>query len=90
MQMLEIAAIIILVVGVVVAVVSERARRPGIGDAPSTRLFVGLVIGVLGAIVILAPQIDVVPDVWQGPIEPILVGGVTLLLVVGSIYRMAR
>lgn len=90
MQMLEIAAIIILVVGVVVAVLSARARRAGSEDAPATRLFIGCVLGVLGAVVILAPDLDIVPDGWQAPIEPILIGGVTLLLLLGSVYRMAR
>lgn len=90
MQMMEIAAIVILVVGLVVAVASARASRPGSDDAPVTRLFIGCVLGVLGAVVILAPNLDVVPDVWQGPIEPVLIGGVTLLLLLGSVYRMAR
>lgn len=88
--MLEIAAIVILVVGVTVAVVSARSRRPGSEEAPITRLFIGCVLGVLGAVVILAPEIDVIPDRFQGPIEPILIGGVTVLLLIGSVYRMAR
>ena len=90
MQLLEIGAIVILVVGIVVAVLSARARRAGSEDEPMTRLFIGCVLGVLGAVVILAPDIDIVPDSWQGPIEPILIGGVTLLLLLGSVYRMAR
>jgi hypothetical protein len=45
---------------------------------------------LLGAVVILAPSLDIVPDGWQTPIEPFLIGGVTLLLLLGSVYRMAR
>lgn len=90
MQQLEIAAIVILVVGAVVTVVLALARRGGSDDAPLTRLIVGSVLGMLGAVVVLAPVLDVVPDSWQGPIEPILIGGVTLLLLLGSVYRVAR
>jgi hypothetical protein len=89
-QQLEIAAIVTLVVGAVVAVVLARARRGKPDDAPLTRLVIGCVLGLLGAVVFLAPVLDVVPDGWQGPIEPILIGGITLLLLLGSVYRMAR
>jgi hypothetical protein len=90
MQLLEIGAIVILVVGLIVAVVSARASRPGSEDLPVTRLFIGCVLGVVGAVVFLAPEIDVIPDGFQAPFGPILIGGVTLLLLLGSVYRMAR
>lgn len=89
MQKLEIAAIVFLVVGAVVVALA-RARRGEPHDAPLTRLVIGCVLGLLGAVVFLAPVLDVVPDGWQAPIEPILIGGVTLLLLLGSVYRMAR
>ena len=90
MQHLEIAAIVIMVLGAVVVVLSARARR-GRGDVTSvTRLIVGCVLGLLGAVVILSPAVDIVPDGFQTPFEPILIGGVTLVLLLGSIYRMAR
>lgn len=90
MQQLEILAIVMMALGAVVVGLSALARR-GAGDhAPMTRVLVGSMLGVLGAIVILAPMIDVVPDGWQAPIEPFLIGGITLLLLLGSIYRMAR
>lgn len=90
MQQLEIAVIVILVIGLVVAIVSARSHRPGRGEARLTRVGIGLLLGVLGAVVFLAPQVDVVPDVWQGPLEPILIGGITLLLILGSVYRTAK
>lgn len=90
MQQMEIGAIVVLVLGAVVIVLSARARR-GAGDVTlPTRLIVGCVLGLLGAVVILSPSVDIVPDGVQTPIEPFLIGGVTLLLVLGSIYRMAR
>ena len=90
MQQMEIAAIIVLVLGAVVIVLSANRRRGAGSEAPLTRLIVGCVLGLLGAVVILAPSLDIVPDGWQTPIEPFLIGGVTLLLVLGSVYRMAR
>lgn len=90
MQRLEIAAIVFLVVAAVVFVASRRVGRRGADHGPATRAMIGSVIGLLGAVVILAPLVDVVPDWWQGPVEPILIGGVTLLLLVGSVYRMVR
>ncbi len=89
MQRLEIAAIVFLVVAAVVFIASRRVGR-GTDHGPATRAMIGSVIGLLGAVVILAPQVDVVPDWWQGPIEPILISGVTLLLLLGSVYRMVR
>lgn len=90
MQQLEIGAIVVMVLGVVVIVLSARARRDT-GEVTSlTRLIVGCVVGLLGAVVILSPSVDIVPDGVQAPIEPFLIGGVTLLLLLGSIYRMAR
>jgi hypothetical protein len=90
MQQLEIGAIVIVILGAVVIVLSARARRGAGDEASLARLIVGCVLGLLGAVVILAPSLDVVPDGWQAPIEPFLIGGVTLLLLLGSIYRMAR
>ena len=89
MQLFEIAAIVFLVVAAVVFLASRRLSRRG-DDTGTARLVIGLVLGLLGAIVILAREIDVVPDVWQGPVEPILIGGITVLLIVGSVYRMVR
>ena len=89
MQQFEIAAIVFLVVAAVVFLASRWLSRRG-DDTGAARLVIGSVLGLLGAIVILAPEIDVVPDVWQGPVEPILIGGITLLLIVGSVYRMVR
>lgn len=89
MQLFEIAAIVFLVVAAVVFLASRRLSRRG-DDTGATRLAIGTVLGLLGAVVILAPEIDVVPDGWQAPVEPILIGGVTLLLLLGSIYRMVR
>ena len=90
MQQMEIAAIIVLVLGAVVVILLANRRRGAGSEAPVTRLIVGCVLGLLGAVVILAPSLDVVPDGWQTPIEPFLIVGVTLLLVLGSVYRMAR
>jgi uncharacterized membrane protein YeaQ/YmgE (transglycosylase-associated protein family) len=90
MQQLEIAAIVTLVLGAVVVVLLASGRRGAGGETPLTRLIVGCVLGLVGAVVILAPLLDVVPDGWQTPIEPFLIGGVTLLLLLGSVYRMAR
>jgi hypothetical protein len=88
-QLFEIAAIVFLVVAAVVFVTSRRLSRRG-DDTGATRLVIGSVLGLLGAVVILAPRIDVVPDGWQAPVEPILIGGITLLLLIGSVYRMVR
>jgi len=90
MQQLEIAAIVALVLGAIVVILLARRRRGAGREAPLTRLIVGCVLGLVGAVVILAPSLDVVPDAWQAPIEPFLIGGVTLLLLLGSVYRVAR
>jgi uncharacterized membrane protein HdeD (DUF308 family) len=90
MQQMEIGAIVVLVLGVVVIVLSARNRRDPGEESSLTRLIVGCVLGLLGAVVILSPSVDIVPDGVQTPIEPFLIGGVTLLLLLGSIYRMAR
>ena len=90
MQQLEIVAIVLLVVAAVIFIALGGFGRRGGDDRLATRLFIGSVVGLLGGIVILIPHLDVVPDGWQTPSEPILIGGVTLLLVLGSIYRMMR
>jgi hypothetical protein len=89
-QQLEIAVIVILVIGIVVAVSSVRARQSAGVHRPLTPLIIGSVLGLLGAFVVLTPGFDVVPDAWQGALEPILIGGVTVVLVLVSLYRMAR
>lgn len=90
MQQLEIGAIVVFVLAVVVIVLSARTRRNTGNETTLTRLIVGCVLGLLGAVVILSPSVDIVPDGIQTPIEPFLIGGITLLLLLGSIYRMAR
>ena len=90
MQQLEIAAIVILVIGVIVAISPVLARQSARVQRRLTPLIIGSVLGLLGALVVLAPGFDVVPDAWQGALEPILIGAVTVVLVLGSLYRMAR
>lgn len=89
MQSVEVVAIVLFVVGLVVAVASASRRYGGTHDT-AVRVFIGTVLGMLGAIVILIPQIDVIPDGWQASLEPVLIGGITLVLLLGSVYRTAR
>lgn len=90
MQQLEIAAIAALVIGIIVVVTSARARRSGGIDHTSTRLVVGSVVGLIGAAVVLAPRLDVVPDTWQTTSESILIGAITLVVILVSVYRKIR
>lgn len=90
MQQLEIAAIAALVIGLIVVVTSARAQRSGGIDHTPTRLVVGAVVGLIGAAVVLAPRLDVVPDTWQTMSESILIGAITLVVILVSVYRKIR
>lgn len=89
MQHVEIVAIVMIVVGAIIAIASASDRRGG-AHGTAVRAVIGTILGVLGAVVILIPQFDVVPDGWQASLEPLLIGAITLALLLGSVYRMAR
>jgi hypothetical protein len=89
-QQLEIAAVVALIMGVIVVATSARARRTGGIDQTSTRLVIGSVVGLIGAAVVLAPRLDIVPDTWQTMSEVILIGAVTLVVILVSVYRKTR
>ena len=54
------------------------------------QLALGLGVGLLGAFLVLVSRIDLVPDGPEDGLERLAVVGVTIALVIGTWYRVAR
>lgn len=88
MQVVELALIgagaLALVVAWAIRGDHQLTRRPALGGA-----LLGIAPGIIGAVVILVPRTDLVPD----PIEPylwILVATVATVIVVAAVVRSLR
>jgi len=58
--------------------------------APLLAIALGLVMGVLSALIALSTQIDIVPDDIEAGLAPFLIVGVTVALGLGVGYRTLR
>lgn len=57
---------------------------------PPLNAALGLGVGLLGAFVALVLVTDLVPDAIEQGVRPFAVGVITLVAIIGSIYRFAR
>lgn len=89
MQALEILAVVTAVVAVIVFLVVRVGDR----EAPRSRLAqvaIGIVPGVLGALLILTRTTDLVPDDYESVIRPAVVIFVSVVAIGGVWYQLAR
>ena len=57
---------------------------------PWTRVLLGVVAGFVGLILVLVPTMDLVVDDTEITLRLLVVVGVTLALIAGSIYRLTH
>jgi len=90
MQDVELGVIALAVVGglSVLAIRANATRDPALGHW--LQLFIGLVLGGVAAFIVLVTQIDLVPDQLEAFVDPILVAGITGVLLVGTVWRLRR
>lgn len=89
MQGLELILLSVVVLVAVAYVATEVARR-GTADHPVGRLLLGIVPAVIAVAVIVISRTDVVPDDIEQPLWILAVVLVTVALIVGTSYRLAR
>ena len=89
MQDLE---LILLSAGILIAVayVGAELIRRGAADHPVGRLVLGVVPAVIAVSVILIHRLDVVPDDLEQPLWIVAVVLISVGLIVGTSYRLAR
>jgi hypothetical protein len=75
---------LIFAVGGAIAFLERRGRRRPL------QLALGFGVGLLGAFLVLVSRIDLVPDGPEDGLERLAVVGVTIALVIGTWYRVAR
>jgi hypothetical protein len=90
MQDVELGVIALTVVGglSVLAIRLGASRDPGVG--PWLQLLIGLVLGGVAAFIVLVTQTDLVPDQLEALVDPILVAGISVALVAGTVWRLRR
>lgn len=83
-----------LVVGVVSAFVLLAITAAAQGDGPLRRVGIraGIAVaaGLIAAIVVLSLKTDIIPDEFETGGDVILILGITIFMLVGSIYRAWR
>lgn len=89
MQDLE---LILLSIGVllVVAYVGAAFIRRGAADNPVGRLLLGVIPAVIAVTVILINRLDLIPDDVEQPLWAAAVVLISIGLIVGTSYRLAR
>ena len=89
MQDLE---LILLSAGILIAVayVGAELIRRGAADHPVGRLALGVVPAVIAVTVILIHRLDVIPDDLEQPLWIVAVVLISVGLIIGTSYRLAR
>jgi hypothetical protein len=83
--------LVILVTGATIGTAALASWYRHRGDAePWTRSLLGVVAGLVGLVLVLVPTMDVVVDDTELTLRLLLVVGVTLVLIAGSIYRLTH
>lgn len=88
MQRIELVLLVWSAGMVVVALAIHRIRRDRLG-LPA-RLLIGLVIGGIAGFVVLALQMDLVPDDLEATLLPVVVAGLSAAAVWGTWRRLAH
>lgn len=86
LQLVLIASVILLAV----AVLAVQHRRITVADRPWPRLLLGVVPGVIGAVVILVSRTDLVPDEFENDLWLVVAVVITAGAALGTVYRLAR
>ena len=89
MQDLE---LILLSAGILIAVayVGAELIRRGAADHPLGRLALGVIPAVIAVTVILINRLDVIPDDLEQPLWIVAVVVISVGLIIGTSYRLAR
>ena len=77
-------------IGVILVVVGAVFVSGHRGRIHRLQVAVGIVVGLLGALLVLTARTDLFPDGPQDAVERIAVIAVTIAAVVGTWYRIAR
>jgi hypothetical protein len=84
--------LILISMGILVAVahvVSQYLDRAA-ADHPIGRLLLGLIPAVIGVLLVVVDQLDIIPDNLERPLWAFAVVIISVALVLGTSYRLAR
>ncbi len=87
------AIALIVIAGSVIGLLATFAvRQRHLADpvARWPRILLGIIPGVVGVVLVVVPQMDVVPDEWEGAIWIAVAIALSVTAVVGTIWRLAR
>lgn len=82
--------VLLTIVGALIIELAIRGRRTEGVSRVAVNVAVGLTVGLFGALLVLVQSTDLVPDGVEQTVGPIVVVGITIAVVAGSIYRFAR
>ena len=88
MQTVELFVIAAAAIGLA-ALLAVRQRNRN-ADTHWPRIVLGVVPGLLGVLLVLVPLSDLVPDQVEGSIWLIVAVVISVVIVIGTIYRVAR
>ncbi|MDH4143151.1 MAG: hypothetical protein OEV61_11110 [Chloroflexota bacterium] len=89
MQALALIVIAGSVIGIL-AILAARQRHLADPMARWPRILLGVIPGIVGVVLVVVPQMDVVPDEWEGAIWIAVAIALSVAAVVGTIWRLAR
>lgn len=83
--------LVLIAAGILVAsaVLATQSRRPT-DDRRLPRLMLGIVPGIIGAIIILVPRVDLLPDETENDAWIAAAILITAVAAAGTVYRLAR
>jgi hypothetical protein len=73
-----------------VALVAVRFRHVTLTDHTLPRILLGVVPGVIGALLILVSRMDIVPDDAESDLWGVALVAISAIAIVGTTYRVAR
>ena len=89
MQALELIVIAGSVIGLL-AIFAARHRHFANPVTRWPRILLGIIPGIVGVVLVIVPQADVIPDEWEGAIWIAVAVVLSVTAVVGTIWRLAR
>ena len=88
MQRIELILLVLSAGVVVVGLAIHRIRRDRLGILG--RVLIGLVAGIIAGLVVLALQMDLIPDTLEATLLPVVVAGLTAAAIWGTWHRLVR
>jgi uncharacterized membrane-anchored protein len=89
-QHVELGVLALAVVGGLSVLAIRTDVTRDLGQGRWLQLLIGLVLGGAAAFIVLVTQTDLVPDQLEAFVDPILVAGITVLLLAGTVRRLSR